>query len=112
MKTIELLNLYIQTINKIDDFFEYAYEDYTKKEIKNKIYLILDELTEKIIGRAIKDTCPECGGVMKIGIALEDKLSGMPDFIGSKEIVTLSSTGEVKLIEVLKCKKCGFSIKR
>ena len=46
---------------------------------------------------------------MKKGIALLEEYSGIPDFIGSKEIVTMSLSGRSKLISVWKCPKCGES---
>lgn len=47
---------------------------------------------------------------MKPGIALENTLTGMPDFIGSDEVITLHYGGPGKIIECLKCPNCGFSI--
>ena len=46
---------------------------------------------------------------MKKGIALEQTYDGIPDFIGSKEVVTVSPSGSGKLIECWKCPKCGYS---
>lgn len=57
--------------------------------------------------------CPRCkGGNMKEGKALQNQLSGIPDFIGSKEVVTVSYSGDAKLITVLKCNACGHSISK
>ena len=46
---------------------------------------------------------------MKKGIALQEGYSGVPDFIGSKEVVTISLSGQSVLINVWKCPKCGAS---
>jgi predicted nucleic-acid-binding Zn-ribbon protein len=60
-------------------------------------------------------TCRKCGGEMHEGQALENTVSrGMPDFEGSndKEGQTFSFSGEARMIKVLKCKDCGYSIRR
>ena len=46
---------------------------------------------------------------MKKGIALQERMGGMPDFIGSKEIITMSPSGNSDLVPVWKCPKCGES---
>lgn len=54
--------------------------------------------------------CKRCKVWMKKGTALQDVLSGIPDFIGcSNNIVTLSPSGKAELITVWKCPKCGES---
>jgi hypothetical protein len=55
-------------------------------------------------------TCPTCHIKLKKGIAIEQTYTGIPDFFGSKEIVTISPGGNGKLIPCLKCPKCGYSI--
>ena len=48
---------------------------------------------------------------MKPGKALEPTyIGGVPDFIGRAEIVTMYEGGPGKLINCLKCPKCGFSV--
>jgi hypothetical protein len=49
---------------------------------------------------------------MKPGIAIEQTLSGIPDFIGTKEVITVSPSGNGKVIPCWKCPKCGYSTKR
>lgn len=58
---------------------------------------------------AIQMPCKKCGGEMKLGKAIMDTPTGIPDFIGSKEVVTMSPGGQGKLIDCLKCSSCGYS---
>lgn len=53
--------------------------------------------------------CPKCPGNMLPGKALENILTGSPDFIGG-EAVTMSPSGRAKLVDCLKCERCGFSV--
>jgi len=53
-----------------------------------------------------------CGGHMKIGIAIQNTFVGIPDFIGDDRIVTMSYGGSGKLITCYKCPKCGHSVYR
>jgi hypothetical protein len=53
--------------------------------------------------------CSRCRVYMKKGIAIQNTLSGVPDFIGSKEVITMSYSGPGKIIDVWKCPKCGSS---
>jgi hypothetical protein len=54
--------------------------------------------------------CKKCKCKMKIGIAIENTWGGVPDFIGSTEVVTMSPAGSGKVIECWKCPSCGKSI--
>lgn len=54
--------------------------------------------------------CKKCGYQMTKGIALKQSATGIPDFPGSGEVVTLSPGGPCKLIDCIKCKECGWSI--
>ncbi len=53
--------------------------------------------------------CRRCGGRMKRGIALEQTYTGSPDFPGG-EAVTMSPGGSGRLVECMKCEKCGWSV--
>lgn len=53
--------------------------------------------------------CPKCKVRLVEGKALIDVYGGYEDFIGSGEVVTVSPTGQAKLIDVMKCPECGFS---
>lgn len=55
-------------------------------------------------------TCKKCGGKMKPGQAIEETLVGVPDFIGSKGVCTVSPGGKGKLVDCWKCSVCGFSL--
>ena len=52
---------------------------------------------------------PKCQHEMKDGIAIQQTLTGTPDFIDDYAPVTLSPGGPGKLIECRKCVKCGYS---
>lgn len=54
--------------------------------------------------------CRRCGGRMKRGIALEQTYTGSPDFPGGK-VVTMSPGGPGRLVECMKCEKCGWSVR-
>lgn len=54
--------------------------------------------------------CSKCGGNMDKGKAIEQTYIGIPDFIGSDDVVTVSPGGSGKLIDCLKCSECGRSI--
>lgn len=49
---------------------------------------------------------------MKRGIAMQQTLTaGMPDFPGDSVGITLSPGGPGKVVSVMKCVKCGWSVK-
>lgn len=54
--------------------------------------------------------CRKCGGEMKSGQALEDILSGIPDFEMGGDVCTMSASGAARMIPVAKCEKCGWSV--
>jgi ribosomal protein L40E len=56
-------------------------------------------------------SCRKCGGQMLPGIAMgQTYTAGMPDFPGDEKAVTLSAGGPGKVIEAMKCSKCGWSV--
>ena len=55
--------------------------------------------------------CKECNIDLEDGYALQDTLTGIPDFIGSNEVCTVSP-GNAKLVECKKCPLCGYSVKK
>jgi hypothetical protein len=60
----------------------------------------------------IRRKCPRCKVLLKRGIALIPTYGGKPDFIGSKEVVTVSMVGCGKVVNCLKCPKCGYSVNK
>ena len=58
----------------------------------------------------LEGTCKKCGGAMKHGKAILQAWTGIPDFHGDKDCVTLSQGGSGKLIDCVKCEKCGWSM--
>ena len=54
--------------------------------------------------------CKKCSGEMKEGVAIQNTLTGLPDFHGDKHAVTLSPGGPGRLIDCMKCSACGWSV--
>lgn len=54
--------------------------------------------------------CVKCLSILKQGIAIENTVTGIPDFIGDKDNCTISAGGSGKLIPCLKCPNCGYSV--
>jgi hypothetical protein len=56
------------------------------------------------------NVCKKCGGNMTPGKAIENGYSGYPDFPGDKYACTVSvDPKKWKLVDCLKCEKCGWS---
>jgi hypothetical protein len=69
---------------------------------------LIDQAQELDMGYG-ENACRKCGASMKPGKALEDIMSGIPDFPGH-EVMTVSPSGRGKLIDCMKCEKCGYSV--
>lgn len=54
-------------------------------------------------------TCRKCGAEMSPGVALENILTGSPDFSGG-EVVTFSTSGRANMVDCLKCVRCGHGV--
>jgi ribosomal protein S27AE len=69
----------------------------------------LDERNLEVEGKY----CPRCGASLFLGKALMNQAqAGLPDFPGDSGIQpgqTFSFSGEAKMVECLKCEKCGYS---
>jgi hypothetical protein len=52
--------------------------------------------------------CKKCKATLKQGIALQNRLGGVPDFVDG-EVMTVSPNGKADLIKCLKCPLCGKS---
>lgn len=59
-----------------------------------------------------KKTCRKCGGEMKPRKDIENTYTGIPDFPGDSEPVTVSPGGPGKLVDVNKCVECGWSVSK
>ena len=55
--------------------------------------------------------CKKCKCKLVQGKAIQNTMVGIPDFPGTDYVCTVSPGGPGKLIECLKCPKCGHSIK-
>jgi len=53
--------------------------------------------------------CEKCGVELAKGVALQQTLTGIPDFAGDEHPVTVSRGGPGKLIQCWKCPDCGKS---
>jgi hypothetical protein len=61
--------------------------------------------------RAEKNGCRKCGAQMLPGVALVNRLIGVPDFIGDKSAVTVSPDPKQPVrLRCLKCTRCGWSV--
>lgn len=56
------------------------------------------------------DKCKKCNGTMKPSKAIAQVFVGSPDFIGDTDCVTMSPGGPGKLVDCMKCEKCGWSV--
>lgn len=63
------------------------------------------------LARLTNDACPRCGGKMVPGKAIAQTFAGEPEWPGDT-IYTMSPGGPGRLIDCLKCEKCGHSISR
>lgn len=57
--------------------------------------------------------CKKCGGAMKASKAIQNTVVASPDFpgdTGKERGCTLNYGGPGKLIDCLKCEKCGWSV--
>ena len=72
---------------------------------------ISQEITENLEGFVfyVDFECKKCKGEMKPGKAIMQTWTGIPDFPGDKSCITMSPGGRGKLIDCLKCTKCGYS---
>ena len=61
---------------------------------------------DRMVGDA---ACRRCGGKMKPSKAIAQTYGGSPDFPGGT-VVTMSPEGPGKMIDCLKCEKCGHSV--
>ena len=64
---------------------------------------------DKRFDELVDALCPKCSGPMEPGKAIEQTLTGSPDFTGGP-VVTLSPGGQGKIIDCVKCKGCGWSV--
>jgi len=67
------------------------------------------EITPQVVDRRA-NRCKKCEGDMQPGVAIQNTLTGMPDFPGDRHAVTLSPGGPGKLIDCMKCTACGWSV--
>lgn len=113
-KPYSIINLHkmAEVLNIDKCWFHKDHYDIPKKrieEITSKCNIVTAKRILNII-KGVDDThCPRCGGELKRGVVLINQLSGMSDFIGDDEVVTVSFSGKAKLVEAIKCKKCGYS---
>jgi hypothetical protein len=61
--------------------------------------------------KTLQNGCRKCGAEMLPGVALVNRLRGVPDFVGSKDVVTMSPDTKAPVrVRCLKCVKCGWSV--
>lgn len=78
---------------------------------KNSVFHFPLSVTPQVVKEVIRNTCFNCGGLMKGGQALDNTLISYDDFGGDagNRGTTQSKDGEAKLIKVRKCQSCGHS---
>jgi hypothetical protein len=55
--------------------------------------------------------CPQHGFTMYPGIAAVNRFTGLSDFIGHGDVVTMSpDPTRIEIVGVLKCASCGYSV--
>jgi hypothetical protein len=69
----------------------------------------------RVIERAhgIGANCRHCGGEMRQSTALDDVMTGSPDFpgdTGNEHGCTLNPSGKANMVDCMKCTKCGWSV--
>jgi DNA-directed RNA polymerase subunit M/transcription elongation factor TFIIS len=61
--------------------------------------------------KTAQNGCRKCDSEMLPSKAIVCRATGMSDFIGSKDVVTMSpDPRQPVLVDCLKCSKCGYSI--
>lgn len=53
--------------------------------------------------------CLRCDGTLAEGVAIQETLTGVPDFPGGA-VATVSPGGPGRLVPCMKCVKCGYSL--
>ena len=68
-------------------------------------------VTSELLEEIIRNTCFECGGLMKDGEALDNTWIGFDDFGGDtgQPGTTISKIGHPEMKKVRKCSSCGHS---
>jgi hypothetical protein len=56
-----------------------------------------------------KASCRKCGGSMSSGKAIVPTWGGIPDF-PCGPVVTMTTRGTGKIIDCMKCSRCGYSV--
>lgn len=90
------------------------------KIYRSKLLEALDKIKEAFVPSVVEhlgysprhaadQACPKCCGKMKPGKAIAQTFTGTPEWPGA-EAVTMSVGGPGKLIDCLKCEKCGHSV--
>jgi hypothetical protein len=65
----------------------------------------------EIVLKIEQNGCRKCGAEMLPSKAIVNKMTGRADFIGSKDVVTMSlDPRQPVLVDCLKCSKCGWSV--
>lgn len=80
-------------------------------EINSCKYFFPSFITAQVIQEVIRNTCFECGGLMKDGVAFDNTWISSDDFgnDAGQRGTTMSKIGPAKQIKVRKCTVCGHS---
>lgn len=67
------------------------------------------DMAESMRRAAGDDCCRHCGGQMKPSKAIAQTWAGQPEWEGDT-IYTMSPSGPGRMIDCMKCEKCGYSV--
>lgn len=88
--------------------------DYSFATVNSYVHAVgrqYEELEALCLGMAceIDRLKARCAHEMESGLALENTMTGVPDFPDG-DVVTVSYGGPGKLVECMKCVKCGYTV--
>lgn len=92
-------------MTKFADFWNHA----TDEEREAVMARVVDGTINRQNENRRRGECPKCGVLLKVGQAIQQTYTGVPDFAGDAYPVTVSPGGPGKLVSCLKCPECGYS---
>lgn len=92
---------------QLDETFKYLGAD----QCDDASYLFPSFITSQVIQEIIRNTCFECGGLMKDSTAFQNTNVSFDDFGNDAGLrgTTQSRVGQAQQINVRKCTSCGHS---
>jgi hypothetical protein len=107
---------WVAFVTEQENFYKYVKVAGSNHEIEvsantfdMKVRNISDAQLLKILDILRENDCNKCHGKMVEGEALQNTLTGLPDFEGDTSPCTVSMNGQAALVKVKKCQDCGYS---